>query len=230
MRSYKEEQQRIVQMMSSDSGISTTIIPIKKDHQLDNALCLTSVAFTPIKLADLIYKCIIKPLKTIEPDHYYYSPDSLHVTIKNVKTTSYPPLYSKDDIIKVDHLFSQIIPLHQTLRLSCEEIINFPTSVSLICYSPIQYQKLILDLNEGLNMIGVPDNKKYISDTIFFGNITLCRFTKQPTERFYEKLNSLKNIIHEELIVDSIKLITCNSVCHPGTRKIINTYYLSQIN
>ncbi|NMG22400.1 hypothetical protein, partial [Brasilonema bromeliae] len=70
--------------------------------------------------------------------------------------------------------------------------------------------------------------KKYISDTVFFGNMTLCRLTHEPSTLFKKKVQELENIYIGEMGVTEISLVICNAVCHPKTKKVIGTYKLSQ--
>ena len=83
-----------------------------------------------------------------------------------------------------------------------------------------------LALDKGLKNIGVPDNKKYISDTIFWGNITICRFTKDPSKELIKTIKKLRNIKIGKFKVSEVDLITCNSVCYPKSRKVIGKYRL----
>ncbi|NJM70483.1 MAG: hypothetical protein HC862_09750, partial [Scytonema sp. RU_4_4] len=83
-------------------------------------------------------------------------------------------------------------------------------------------------LDLGLREIGVPDNKKYISDTVFFGNMTLCRLTHEPSPLFQKKVKELESIYIGEMRLTEISLIICNAVCHPKTKKVISTYKLSK--
>ena len=93
-------------------------------------------------------------------------------------------------------------------------------------YSNETLRDLILALDKGLKEIGVPDNKKYFSNELFFGNISVCRFTKKPSQEFLDKIRELKDINIGELLVKEISLVACNEVCNPNSRKIVGTYRL----
>ncbi|MGH8002418.1 MAG: 2'-5' RNA ligase family protein, partial [Brasilonema sp.] len=139
-----------------------------------------------------------------------------------------PPLFQNEDVVKVHELFTQIIPKFQSFTFHLEGLILFPTSVSLVGYCDETLRKLVQALDLGLKEIGVPDNKKYISDTIFFGNMTLCRLTHEPSSSFQNKVKELESIYIGEMRVTEISLIICNAVCHPKTKKVIGTYKLSE--
>ncbi|KAB8318595.1 hypothetical protein SD81_015335 [Tolypothrix campylonemoides VB511288] len=228
---YVVQQKKIIQQMkdSIHQGQSkSSIVEMQSDYENDDQTCLTSVAFTSKDIAKIILEKIIEPLKSSDPNHFYYSSELLHLTIKNLRTIHNPSLFNEEDVVKAHQLFNQIIPTFQSFNFSFEGLILFPTSVALLGYCNDTLRKLVQTLDFGLREIGVPDNKKYISDTIFFGNMTLCRFTHEPSSSFQNKVKELENIYIGEMPVTEISLITCNAVCHSKTRKVIGTYKLSQ--
>lgn len=203
-----------------------TMVPIRSDHRTDITRCLTSVVLIPDDMAQDISQTLIEPLKKIEPEHYYYPIESLHITVKNVKTVNHPPLFGETDIKKVDQLFQEIIPRYHAFSYSLEEIGAFKTSIALIGYCDEQLRELVQALDEGLQAIGVPDNKRLISDTVFFGNITLCRYVQQPSKRLLNVVKQRRYAYCGRLKVRQIHLITCNAVCVPESRTLVNSYTL----
>jgi 2'-5' RNA ligase len=99
--------------------------------------------------------------------------------------------------------------------------------VALIGYSNQTLQQLIQALDKGLNDSGIPDNKTYFSDTIFWGNLTICRLTHSPGDAFRQQVQELATVKIGEMQVTQIHLVTCNSVCHPQTRTLIGMYSLN---
>jgi len=226
---YRELQKRIVKALRAGSGqhnIRGSEVPFRSDYKTDSAICLTSVVFVPDDIAQDISRTIVAPLKEIAPDHHYYSPDSMHITIKNIRTVHDPPLFTETDIEKVHDLFTALIPQHRSFFFSLEEVVAFTAGVSLIGYCDNKLKDLVQALDAGLNEIGVPDNKEYISDTVFFGNVTLCRYVRQPSERFFEVVEHKAHVYKSVLEVEGIQLITCNSVCTPESRNILYSYKL----
>lgn len=226
---YQALQKRMVNRLRADSGqrnASASVVPTRADYQTDSAICLTSVVFVPDDIAQDIHRTIVEPLKEIEPDHHYYSSDSMHITIKNIRTVHDPPLFTETDIEKVHHLFAGLIPQHRSFFFSLEEVVAFAASVSLIGYCDDRLKGLVQALDAGLNEIGVPDNKQYVSDTVFFGNVTLCRYVRQPSKRFCEAVEYMAHVYRSALKVEEIHLITCNSVCAPESRSILYSYKL----
>lgn len=203
-----------------------SIVPMRSDYDSDPAMCLTSVAFLPRDMAQAIHRSVVQPLKAIEPGHHYYSPDSMHMTIKNVRTIHNPPLFTEDDVRKVKCLFAELIPQHPAVAFSVEELVPFATSVSLVGYSDGALQNLVQSLDAGLKQIGVPDNKQYASKDVFFGNVTLCRYTRRPSEEFCTAVERMAHTYQGVLNVEVVHLITCNSVCDPETRIVLQSYKL----
>jgi 2'-5' RNA ligase len=151
----------------------------------------------------------------------------MHLTIKNIRTISKPKLYTELDVTKVNQLFGEVIPKFSVFEINIEDVLVFPASVSVMAYS-IGLQNLNLALDKGLKEIGVPDNKKYLSDSVYWGNITICRFTEKPGTEFINEAKKLRNLKIGKFNVEKVNLITCNAVCHTGSRKIINTYELKK--
>lgn len=229
MNDYVTEQKAIIQQMKDDmkqAENQLSIVEMKSDYENDDAISLTSVIFVPQNIASEISKKIIKPLKVIDPHHFYYSNDLLHITSKNVRKMHKPPRFTDGDIVEVDKLFNQIIPKFKSFNFRLEGLLLFPTSVSLIGYCNETFRELIQALDSGLKDIGLADDKKYISDSIFFGNISFCRFTQKPSLDFENKVKELENLGIGEIAVSEINLVTCNAVCHSKSRKIIATYKL----
>ncbi len=226
---YLSQQKELVKQLedSFSNGIhKSTVVEIQKDYANDDQICLTSVVFIPNDISSKIISNVINKLKEIEPQHYFYPPESMHLTIKNIRTINKPPLFSESDIHKVNQLFSEIIPRFPIFEFCVEDVLTFPTSLSIMAYSDDTLQKLILALDNGLQEIGVPDNKKYLSDSIFWGNITICRFTQNPGTQFINGVKKMRNLKIGKFKAEKVNLITCNAVCYPESRKIIGEYEL----
>jgi 2'-5' RNA ligase len=225
---YRDLQKHAVNQLRAGSGqnVRVSVVPIRSNYRTDPAMCLTSVALLPDDIAQDIHRKIVQPLEEIEPEHHYYSPDSMHITVKNIRTIHNPPRFSEADVRKVDRLFGELIPQHASFSFWFEELVAFPTSVSLIAYSDVGLRNLVRALDAGLNRIGVPDNKEYVSDDVYFGNVTLCRYTRHPSREFSDALEQMTRMYEGVLKVETIHLITCNSVCAPESRRILNSYGL----
>lgn len=226
---YGDEQRQLVVQMekaAQTGDFNATVIGVVDDFANDARICLTSVAFVPPEIATIITQKIIEPLRAIEPGHYYYPAESMHVTIKNVQVISDPPTYTEADVQKVHAMMQAVVPQANAFSFVLEGVTQFPTSVSVIGYCDERLQSLVWSLDRNLQKIGLPDNKKYFSDSIFFGNISVCRFLHEPGAAFKTKLKELSVLIIGEMLVKEISLITCNSVCYPNSLRVFGTYSL----
>lgn len=214
----------------TEGTFKSTVVDLQKDYVNDDKICLTSVVFIPTDVAEIIKEKIIEPLRLLEPSFYFFPPESLHLTIKNVRTINNPPLFNAADVEKVNALFSKIIPSFPSFDFAVEDVVLFPTSFSVMAYSNEILKDLVLSLDSGLKEIGVPDNKKYISDSVFWGNITICRYTQKPSQEFIEAVKKLRNLKLGRIQVDKINLIVSNVVLHPDSKKIIAEYNLNYEN
>ena len=225
---YLLQQKELVKKLEDsfiDGEHKSTVVDMRKDYVNDDRICLTSVTFIPNDISSKIISNVINNLKKIEPYHYFYPFESMHLTIKNIRTISKPLLFAESDIIKVDQLFSEIIPKFSIFEVKVEDVLILPSSVSIMVYSD-GLQNLNLALDKGLREIGVPDNKKYLSDLVYWGNITICRFTEKPGNEFNNEVKKMRNFKIGKFKVEKVNLITCNAVCYSGSRKIIGGYEL----
>ena len=227
---YRDQQQSLVKQLTNEARKGVSIVPMQADFRYDKKLCLTSVVFIPADLAKKIQRTIIESLRVVDPHHHYYEPGEMHLTIKNIRTIHDPPLFEDADIQKVDRIFTQIFPKHRSFSFFLEEVVLFPTSVSLIGYCDERLKHLVRDLDTGLKRIGIPDNKKYISDSVFFGNITLCRLVRPPSSAFQRRLEELSCNSIASIDVKEIHLVVCNSVCARDSQRIVNSYKLGSLS
>lgn len=228
---YRQQQETLIrgleEQLNNKQSTGSTIVSMRNNYEDDNEICLTSVVFLPKELQQTITSELIEPLKAIQPAHHFYPGESLHLTIKNIRTIHQPPLFTEENQVAVDQLFTKLIPQQKSFSFDLNGLVKFPTSLSIAGYSDERLLHLVQALDCGLNEIGVPDNKTYISDTVFFGNVTFCRFTEPPTDAFLAEFNKRKNTLIGELSVNTISLISCNAVCSKKTLTIINTYQLA---
>ncbi len=225
---YSKKQKKLIQKIKSIISSQKNGVQIQSDYvdQNDDRLCLSSLTFIPSKIGQKISRDIIEPLKKIDPDHYYYPLESLHLTIKNIRIIHKPPRFSKDDVMKADKLFREVTPKFSSFSFDLQNLMLFPKTVSLIGYSNETLGRLVQTLDAGLKDIGLSDDKKYFSDEVFFGNITLCRFKGRPKRELIVKIKELENISIGKFSIREVNLVVCNLVCNPKTRRIIGTYYL----
>lgn len=229
MLSYQQKQLRLFSKLEKQfrqGQTPATLVTPSADYTDDKRICLTSVVFIPKNLQKVILEKIIKPLKNADPNQYYYLPQSLHLTIQNIRTVNLPLLFTDGDIEKVKTVFAKTIPKYQPFEFDLEGLFELPTGISIRGFTSEVLGNLVMELRENLKKVGVADNKTYSSETVF-GNISVCRYyLKQPNASFFRKVKQLKNTKVGKLKVKTISLITTNCVCHPNFTKIIKTYNL----
>ncbi len=227
---YRAQQKLIVDQLRytapGQSGSVASIVPIRADYAADPAQALTSVVFVPPDLAGPIEQAIIAPLRAIEPEHHYYRPAAMHLTIKNVRRISHPPRFTPATVEAVHRLYRRIIPQQPAFSFSLEEVTPLATSVALIGYCDERLQTLVQALDAGLTGIGLPDDKQYVSKNVFFGNVTVCRYVHPPSARFFDAVTRLAYAFSGQLRVKDISLIACNAACMPESRTVWHTYTL----
>ena len=226
---YPEQQRRLVKKLATGFGPGSfcpSIVEMRADYPGDPERCLTTLAFVPFQIGHLIHTQCIAPLQIAEPCHYFYPLESLHITIKNVRAVHHPPRFTPAEVHRVDRLFQALVPSLSPLVFHLEGVVRFPTSVSLIGYSSAYLKQVVQILGRGLAEIGVPDDKRYASGSVFFGNVTLCRLVRQPCAGFLQTAYQMADTFVANFRVEQISLAICNAACHPATRQIINTYRL----
>lgn len=226
MTTHQQHQLQVIakidEQVSNQSLNFTTVSPVT-DFESDTRMCLTSVHFPDVHLKTFAQE-IISQLQSIEPDNYYYDNDSLHMTIKNVKVINDPPQFDAQDVTKVEQVFSKIVPQHKKFNVYFYRLLLLPNNVSLIGTTDPELDTIIFDLDEGLNNVGVPDDKKYTNDKHFFSNMTLARFDG-ASKKFSSKVAKISEqmSVHPYQVTD-VSLVQCNAVFKK--LQIINTWGL----
>lgn len=222
-------QKKLVQKLESlQNENNVSIVEMKKDYATDNRICLTSQTFIPYQIAEQITHDLIIPLKKIDPHHYYFTPENMHITMKNIRCINNPPTFDERDLIKVDRLFSQVVPQFPSFNFILEDLILLPTSLCIAAYADESFQRFVTTLDKELNKINIPDDKKYLSKKVFWGNLTICRFTEKPSVNFKNFVQKFKNYKMGKLQINTIHLVSCNAICHPSSLKIIGHYNLKK--
>jgi 2'-5' RNA ligase len=228
--SHQQKQKEVIdsleqQIRNKSVGFST-VAPVN-DYENDSRICLTSVHFPHDQLISEIQDNIIRPLQKLSPENFFYPPDSMHMTIKNIRVVNDPPHFTDEDIVKAEKVYDSVIPNHQKFNVYFYRLLLFPNNLALIGTTDAELDKIILNLDEELKNAGVPDDKKYINSQYFFSNMTLARSNNIPSEEFINKVEELsKSISFQPYTVDSATLITCTAVF--TKKNIIKTWNLKE--
>ena len=228
---YHSLQREVVKKLIEDSArpsARVSVVPRMDDYEADKSRCLTVVAFPPVELRERIETAVIRPLMEAHPEHFYYRTESLHVTIKNIRKIADPPNFGSREIAVVQNILDSIVPAIPEFRLVFQDLVPFKNSAAMIGYSDRTLGDLIHQIDSALRSAGVTDDKKYISDTVFFGSMTICRFRSPPSEAFFELLSRISTCLEEQFHVGPLSLVTCNSVCATNSREILGSYSLCE--
>lgn len=229
MTTYTDKQHQLFESIEEnfrDDKVPCEIIEKINDYKNDPKICLTAVSFLPEVLGEQINTNITNLLQKSDPNQFYFPPESLHITIKNIRGLNYPPDYTDHDITNTIQVFDKIVNKHKTIKFQLRGLFETPNSLGIRAYCDETLKNLVLDLDKELNEIGTPDNKKYASSKIFFGNITICRYTTKPNSKFDDIINKFKKENFGELKIKKISLITTSTAVNPKKTKIIKQYYL----
>ena len=110
---------------------SVTVVEPTQDYASETRRCLTTVTFLPDGLIPAVFSKLIHPLRAVDPEQYYFSPDTLHVTIKNIRTVSDPPDFTPQDVERVRDAFVQVVPPLPAFQVHLGRLIELPTSVGI---------------------------------------------------------------------------------------------------
>lgn len=228
MTDYQLKQIEVInelEKQARNNSLQSSAVSPVNDFDNDDRMCLTSSHNPTQGLKDQINKKIIEPLIEVEPNFYYYSLDSLHITIKNVRIINNPPHFDKEDILKAEKVFAKVIPSHKKFKVYFYRLILFPTSLALVGTTDEELDKIVLDLDRGLNKAGIPDDKKYINSKYFFCNMSLVRFS-EVSKQFEQKAQEISSTISfAPYTIDSANLLTCNAAYKK--RQMVNSWKLA---
>lgn len=230
MQSYQQQQARLFSQLESSAvqgkAVSTLIEPVE-NFATDKRRCLTSVVFLPRSLSNKIASELQLPLKQADANHYYYSPDNLHLTIKNVRVVADPPDFTSRQISIVRQAFADIIPSIKKFSFDLNGLLLLPTSISIRGFCDDVLFSLISKLDTALREGGMSDDKRYASDKVFFGNISICRYNGRPNSELLAVAQRLRETKLGELEVVDICLVTGNAVLDAASLTIVEQYKLS---
>lgn len=230
MNDHAAQQKAVIDRIEAQiksNSLGFTVVPPMEDYESDPRICLTIVHLLKTELVEKIQQSLLTPLREIEPDYYYYPAESLHTTIKNIRTIEDPPNFSSADVQTAQKVLTEITPRHFSYKIYFYRLLLFPNNLALIGTTDPQLDDLVLDLDRTLTKSGIPDNKTYANSKYFFCNITLARFDGSPSEKFKAKAQELSDsLAFKPYLVDSISLITGNAVFHD--KKVWGTWKLKE--
>jgi hypothetical protein len=217
MNAFSEHQKKQVEVIDEierqvrNKSFDASVVSPVDDYEADLRRCLTGIHFPKKTLIEKVQYDLIDPLRKISPKHYYYKGSSLHMTIKNVRISNYPPNFTEADIKKAKRVFDKVVPQHKKFKVYFYRLMLFPNNLALMGMTDPELDEIIFELDKELKRAGIPDDKKYTNKRYFFSNMTLIRFTLPIIDRFRQKVVQLsKSIKFEPYTIDSATLIVSN--------------------
>lgn len=212
---HQKEQVKVIddiERQTTSGTLKFSTVEPADDFDNDQRFCLTSVHFPKQSLLHKIRKEIQEPLQCIAPEQYYYKPQSLHMTIKNIRVINDPPHFTNEDIETARHVFSRVIPTRHSFNVYFYRLLLLPMNLILAGTTDPELDLIHHDLDRELRTAGIPDNKQYTNSKYFFSNVTVARFTEPVTDKFRQKVQELSQTIQfNPYLVDSVTLIRCNA-------------------
>lgn len=228
---YARKQKEILERLEALSWAGenpASSVPLSSNFEVDARLCLTFLSFLPTAIKETV-TTLIEELKALDTDQYFYLPESLHITIQNVRRIADPPTFTTTDITAADCAFKETVAEKKLkpIKFNLSGLLLLPTSLAVTVYTDKTYGDFVKALRQNLKKHKIPDNKSYISDDIVFGNITIARFGSPPSIKLKERVAGLKESFSGgEYLAEDICLVTTSAVCHPAFTTIRHSYKL----
>lgn len=223
--SYRTAQHDLFKSLAQGSA-STTIVPLRTQYE-DVAFCLSFIHLLDRSLSQLISQQIIDPLRAIEPRHHWYATDDLHLTIKNVRSAAVGRSYAPSEVQGCVAALRSAAPTLVPMDFEILGPTALPTSIVLRAFGNPDHRRAVLDLDKCLTEVGMADDKKYGSSEVFVGNITIGRFTQQPSDGLKARVSALSSTAFGTYNVGSLQLIECDEVCSSSSRVVHASIVLS---
>jgi 2'-5' RNA ligase len=216
MTNHQQEQKKIINTIEKQiqtNSLNLSVVTPVKNFDEDKRICLTSVHFPDKVVLSQIQNQIIKPLQLLERDQYFYTPESFHITIKNIRVVNDPPHFDEKEALQTSKIFSAIVPTHKKFNVYFDRLLLFPNNLSLVGTTDPEMDALILDLDQALKKAGIYDDKILVNTKYFLATMTLARFTHPYNDQFRITVSSISdNLTLKPYTIDSVSLVSGNAV------------------
>ena len=225
---FQRKQLALMRQMESELSAGTTdatIVPMQTDYASDPQLCLTLLK-TPLPphITKRILDRLVSPLVAIEPDFYYYSDKTLHMTIQTIRKVHNPPQYTPAHIARVKTLLTKEIHRHGPFTFDLSGVMSLPTSAAIIALGSFEYTDFILSLRQKLKDADVSTDQTYYRNDIVFANCTICRYTHRPSRKFLATLKKLRDEHIGTCVIDDVSFVETNAGVDPAKTTVFGTY------
>ena len=204
---------------------NATVIPIRPSFDNDDRTSLGIFAAIPDRIAAEIDR-IQTALRAVAPHFHYARRECLHLTVQNVRTIAKPPTFSNDDALRVSDMVREVVQRHPPQVVEANGVIQLPTSILVTVFYPEATHQLIAELTQNLTRLGLPDDKRYVDASTRFGNITICRFTAQPSPEFTATAARFRTEDLGTFQIPSLTIASTNAVFDPEFTNYFGTFQL----
>jgi hypothetical protein len=219
---YREQQKFFIAELNrhaTDGSYPATFIHPSNDYRSDARVSLGLFLLPPLDfIADLQWSVQSQLLKT-DPHQYATPSRAMHFTFKNIQTVADPPTFSPQQAESLVPQLQSIIARYPAFDLECEGLLVTPSSIGVVGFYPENIGKMVLEIDEMLTQFGLPDNKKYVSSSVTFTNITLIRYTKAANLDLLRKAAELQDF-RRKLSVSSLQLVSADLSFTPEKTRI----------
>ncbi len=193
---YQDQQYQLFNQLESAYQRGETpsnVYPKIKDYANDPRLCLTLANWIDPDLALSIDETLIQPLKAVDPRQFYYPQTSLHTTLLTLFLAADPPMFTASEVAVIKKVLEKVIPTLEPITYHLKGLFLMPNSIGLRGYTGSELYTAIKTIRTALEKEGIKINPGVASDEVYFGHITLCRFTTPPNSAFWHKTVELRN-------------------------------------
>ena len=217
-RQYLEAQHSLFKSLALGSA-TAAVVPLRKAYE-NAATCLTIVHLLQEQLATAISEEIIAPLREADGQPYWYPAHDLHLTLKNIRSAKPDRVYTSEEVKQAVRAVERASRELEPLDFAIHGPICLPTSIVLRAYGTLKHRDAVRVLDRELALAEIPDDKAYASDQVFIGNITICRFTAQPTGALRQAVADYEHRFLGTYRVTTMQVVQCDEVCSAGSRSV----------
>ncbi len=206
----------------------STIVNVQKDFSQDPLRSLTNIAFIPELLDLKLVQQLFHELRTVASQQYVYPRESIHTTIKNVRTVNDPPRFTQEEIERIRPVIREVACRYQSIEIEWKGLLELPTSLAIRGFSSEALTRLVLDLHGALIQAGVPDDKRYASMELFASSCTICRYQAPLDENTRRLIQRFKQVPFGRTVLKEFSLVITDSVASKSVVRVIETFPLGR--
>jgi hypothetical protein len=215
---YFEAQRELFKSLALGAA-GAAVVPLRTAYT-NAARCLTVVHLLDERLANLVSRDIIAQLRETACHHHWYATHDLHLTLKNVRSAKPNRVFTPDEIQRAVGAVERAWHAIEPLSFAIHGPVCFPTSIVLRAFGTLKHREAVRRLGRELESAGISDDKRYASNEVFIGNITLCRFTTLPTAALRQAVLAREDLFLGMYTARAMQLVECDEVCSSGSRAI----------